>query len=134
MRIKRELWFGLSLMAIILAVTAVFMPWGNLSNGHLGLLMLSLVVVAIMLGFPTAFTLMGMGVIFAWFAYRSGNPDIAVRQTLDLMVQRTYAVTQVFEGSWFSRCTIGSSGEPVGPTWTCSDRSVIPFSADATRS
>ena len=92
MRIKRELWFGLSLMAIILAVTAVFMPWGNLSNGHLGLLMLSLVVVAIMLGFPTAFTLMGMGVFFAWLAYRSGNPDIAVRQTLDLMVQRTYAV------------------------------------------
>ena len=54
--------------------------------------MLSLVVVAIMLGFPTAFTLMGMGVLFTWFAYRSGNPDIAVRQTLDLMVQRTYAV------------------------------------------
>jgi hypothetical protein len=76
----------------ILLVTAIFMPWGNLTNGHLGLLMLSLVVVAIMLGFPTAFTLMGMGVIFAWFAYRSGNPEIAVRQTLDLMVQRAYAV------------------------------------------
>jgi TRAP-type mannitol/chloroaromatic compound transport system permease large subunit len=54
--------------------------------------MLSLVVVAIMLGFPTAFTLMGMGVIFAWIAYRSGNPEIAVRQTLDLMVQRAYSV------------------------------------------
>jgi tripartite ATP-independent transporter DctM subunit len=54
--------------------------------------MLSLVVVAIMLGFPTAFTLMGMGVFFAWLAYRSGNPDIAVRQTLDLMVQRAYSV------------------------------------------
>jgi TRAP-type mannitol/chloroaromatic compound transport system permease large subunit len=54
--------------------------------------MLSLVVVAIMLGFPTAFTLMGMGVFFAWLAYRSGNPEIAVRQTLDLMVQRAYSV------------------------------------------
>ena len=31
--------------------------------------MLSLVVVAIMLGFPTAFTLMGMGMIFTWLAY-----------------------------------------------------------------
>jgi TRAP-type mannitol/chloroaromatic compound transport system permease large subunit len=92
MKIKKDLWFGFSLMAAILLVTAIFMPWGNLSNGHLGLLMLSLVVVAIMLGFPTAFTLMGMGVIFAWFAYRSGNPEIAVRQTLDLMVQRAYAV------------------------------------------
>ena len=36
-----------------------------------------IVVVAIMLGFPTAFTLMGMGMIFAWLAYRSNNPDIA---------------------------------------------------------
>ncbi|MBI2306493.1 MAG: TRAP transporter large permease subunit [Rhodocyclales bacterium] len=89
---KRELWFGLSLMAAILTVTALFMPWSNLSNGHLGLLMLSLVVVAIMLGFPTAFTLMGMGVFFAWLAYRSGNPEIAVQQTLDLMVQRAYSV------------------------------------------
>ena len=54
--------------------------------------MLALIVVAIMLGFPTAFTLMGMGVFFAWLAYRSVNPDIAVRQVLDLMVQRAYAV------------------------------------------
>ena len=41
--------------------------------------MLGLVVVTIMLGFPTAFTLMGMGVFFAWLSYRSVNPDIAVR-------------------------------------------------------
>jgi TRAP-type mannitol/chloroaromatic compound transport system permease large subunit len=68
------------------------MPWTTMHNGHIGLLMLSLVVVAIMLGFPTAFTLMGMGVFFAWLAYRSGNPEIAVRQTLDLMVQRAYSV------------------------------------------
>ncbi len=92
MRIKRELWFGLSLMAVILAVTVIFMPWGNMTNGHLGLLMLSLVVVAIMLGFPTAFTLMGMGVFFAWLAYRSSNPELATTQTLDLMVQRAFSV------------------------------------------
>ncbi len=52
--------------------------------------MLALIVVAIMLGFPTAFTLMGLGTMFAWFAYHSVNPDLAVQQTLDLMVQRTY--------------------------------------------
>jgi TRAP-type mannitol/chloroaromatic compound transport system permease large subunit len=68
------------------------MPWSNMTNGHLGLLMLSLVVVAIMLGFPTAFTLMGMGVFFAWLAYRSGNSEMATRQVLDLMVQRAYSV------------------------------------------
>ncbi|WP_354687053.1 TRAP transporter large permease subunit [Cupriavidus necator] len=60
--------------------------------GHLGLLMLALIVVAIMLGFPTAFTLMGMGVLFSWLAYRIDAPQIAVQQTLDLMVQRAYAV------------------------------------------
>ncbi|MDK9701919.1 MAG: TRAP transporter large permease subunit [Sulfuritalea sp.] len=92
MKIRKELWFGFSLMAAILLVTVIFMPWANMTNGHIGLLMLSLVVVAIMLGFPTAFTLMGMGVFFAWLAYRSGNPDLAVRQTLDLMVQRAYSV------------------------------------------
>ncbi len=89
---KKELRFGFALMAIILIAVAVFMPWGDLTSGHLGLLMLSLVVVAIMLGFPTAFTLMGMGMIFAWLAYRSSSPDIAVTHTLDLMVQRAYGV------------------------------------------
>ena len=89
---RKELRFGLVLMGLIVLTVVVFMPWGNLSNGHLGLLMLALVVVAIMLGFPTAFTLMGMGMIFALFAYLSRDPDKAVGLTLDLMVQRTYAV------------------------------------------
>ena len=90
---RKELWFGFALMAMIVVTTAVMMPppsqW---TNGHLGMLMLSLVVVAIMAGFPTAFTLMGMGVLFAWLAYRSQSPDLAVQQTLDLMVQRAYSV------------------------------------------
>ncbi|HET9350261.1 MAG TPA: TRAP transporter large permease subunit [Burkholderiales bacterium] len=89
---RKELWFGFSLMAIILVAIAVLMPWGSVTNGHLGLLMLALIVVTIMLGFPTAFTLMGMGVFFAWLAYRSVNPQLAVAQVLDLMVQRTYGV------------------------------------------
>jgi TRAP-type mannitol/chloroaromatic compound transport system permease large subunit len=91
--VRKELVFGLSLMAIIVALTVWIMPAPrDMTNEHLGLLMLSLVVVAIMLGFPTAFTLMGMGTLFAWLAYRSGNPQLATQQTLDLMVQRTYAV------------------------------------------
>src|SRR2546421_2105490 len=79
-------------MAIIVGSILVFTPWGHLTNGHLGLIMLALIVVAIMLGYPTAFTLMGLGVFFAWLAYRSVNPDIAMGQTLDLMVQRSYGV------------------------------------------
>ena len=92
MKLRKELWFGFSLMAMILLTIVVFMPWTNLTNGHIGLLMLALIVVAIMLGFPTAFTLMGMGVFFAWLYYRGINPALATQQVLDLMVQRTYGV------------------------------------------
>jgi TRAP-type mannitol/chloroaromatic compound transport system permease large subunit len=93
MKIRRELWFGLSLMALIIGSILVFWPWGEpIRQGHLGLLMLALIVVGIMLGFPTAFTLMGMGVFFSWLAYRAVNPDLAVAQVLDLFVQRSYGV------------------------------------------
>ncbi|HEY6086878.1 MAG TPA: TRAP transporter large permease subunit [Burkholderiaceae bacterium] len=97
---RKELWFGFALMAIILAAVVTFTPWAGFVDGHLGhddlgalgLLMLGLIVVAIMLGFPTAFTLMGMGVFFGWIAYRSVNPALATQQILDLMVQRAYSV------------------------------------------
>ena len=78
--------------AVVTAVFVLLPSPADMSNGHLGLLMLALIVVAIMLGFPTAFTLMGMGMMFAWIAYRSQNPDLAVQQTLDLMVPRAYSV------------------------------------------
>jgi TRAP-type mannitol/chloroaromatic compound transport system permease large subunit len=90
---RKEVWFGLSIMAAVVIALFVMMPSPEqMTNGHLGLLMLALIVVAIMLGFPTAFTLMGLGTMFAWFAYYSANPDLAVQQTLDLMVQRAYWV------------------------------------------
>ncbi len=90
---RKEVWFGLSIMAMVVIAVFVLMPApSQMTNGHMGLLMLALVVVAIMLGFPTAFTLMGMGVIFAWLAYHGADPNTATRQTLDLMVQRAYAV------------------------------------------
>ncbi len=90
---RKEIWFGLSIMAAVVIAVFTLMPAPSaMTNGHLGLLMLALIVVAIMLGFPTAFTLMGMGVIFAWLAYRAQSPGLAVQQTLDLMVQRAYSV------------------------------------------
>jgi TRAP-type mannitol/chloroaromatic compound transport system permease large subunit len=95
MTIRKELWFGFTLMAIIIAGTAVMMLSAEpITNGHYGLMMLALVVVAIMLGFPTAFTLMGMGMLFTYFAYHSGGQTVggAVTQTLDLMVQRAFSV------------------------------------------
>ncbi|WP_298233267.1 TRAP transporter large permease subunit, partial [uncultured Azohydromonas sp.] len=88
MKMRKELWFGFSLMAIIIAgAAAMLLGAERITNGHIGLLMLSLVVVAIMLGFPTAFTLMGMGMVFTWLAYER---DTA--RTLDLMVQSAYKV------------------------------------------
>jgi TRAP-type mannitol/chloroaromatic compound transport system permease large subunit len=100
MKLRKELWFGYTLMAIIVIVLVALTPWAHLFDGHLdkedlgtlGLIMLALIVVTIMLGFPTAFTLMGMGVFFSWLAYYSVNPKLAVQQTLDLFVQRTYGV------------------------------------------
>jgi TRAP-type mannitol/chloroaromatic compound transport system permease large subunit len=92
MKLRKELWFGFSLMAAIIIPVIVLMPWGNLTNGHLGLMMLALICVGIMLGFPTAFTLMGMGVFFGWLAYRSVDPATAGQRILDMFVQRTYGV------------------------------------------
>lgn len=87
-KIRKELWFGFVLMALILAGVAVLLLSAEqVTRGHLGLLMLSLVVVAIMLGFPTAFTLMGMGMIFTWLAY-----DRDTGKTLTLMVQSAFKV------------------------------------------
>jgi TRAP-type mannitol/chloroaromatic compound transport system permease large subunit len=89
---RKELLFGFSIMAAVVVATAILLPWGNIESGHMGLLMLSLVVVAIMLGFPTAFTLMGMGMIFTFIAYSFADPNLALNNTLSLMVQRAYAV------------------------------------------
>ncbi len=88
MKIRKELWFGFILMALIIAGTAVMLLMApTITNGHLGLMMLALVVVAIMLGFPTAFTLMGMGMIFTWIAYEEDTS-----KTLTLMVQAAFKV------------------------------------------
>src|SRR3972149_3605133 len=38
MKLRKELWFGFSLMAIVVIAILVLMPWGNLANGHMGLL------------------------------------------------------------------------------------------------
>jgi TRAP-type mannitol/chloroaromatic compound transport system permease large subunit len=88
MKLRKELWFGFGLMGLIGAgALTMLLSAPVITNGHIGLLMLSLVVVAIMLGFPTAFTLMGMGMLFTWIAYEENTT-----KTLDLMVQSAYKV------------------------------------------
>ncbi|MBC7584791.1 TRAP transporter large permease subunit [Tardiphaga sp. vice352] len=61
-----------------------------MSDPALGLLMLGLIVVVIMMGFPTAFTLMGLGMFFGFFAYHRADQPWADNHIFDLMVQRTY--------------------------------------------
>jgi TRAP-type mannitol/chloroaromatic compound transport system permease large subunit len=63
-----------------------------MSDPLLGLIMLGLIVAAIMMGFPTAFTLMGVGMIFGYLAF--WNPALPwwENRIFDLMVQRTYGV------------------------------------------
>jgi TRAP-type mannitol/chloroaromatic compound transport system permease large subunit len=62
------------------------------SDPALGLTMLGLIVIAIMMGFPTAFTLMGLGMLFGYLAFWNPSSHWYDNQVFDLMVQRTYGV------------------------------------------
>jgi TRAP-type mannitol/chloroaromatic compound transport system permease large subunit len=61
-----------------------------ISNAALGLTMLALIVVVIMLGFPTAFTLMGLGIMFGWVAFYDPSVHFWDNKIFDLMVQRAF--------------------------------------------
>jgi len=61
-----------------------------MSDPALGLLMLCLIVVVIVMGFPTAFTLMGLGMFFGYIAFYDPTQLFTDNKVFDLMVQRTY--------------------------------------------
>ena len=61
-----------------------------MSNPALGLTMLCLIVVVIMLGFPTAFTLMGLGMMFGFVAFYDPAQHFWNNRVFDLMVQRAF--------------------------------------------
>jgi len=61
-----------------------------MSDPALGLLMLCLIVVVIMMGFPTAFTLMGLGIVFGYIAFYEPGQLFTDNKVFELMVQRTY--------------------------------------------
>ena len=64
----------------------------TMSDPALGLTMLGLIVIAIMMGFPTAFTLMGLGMLFGFLAFWTPSQHWYDNRVFDLMVQRTYGV------------------------------------------
>ncbi|MES2250462.1 MAG: TRAP transporter large permease subunit [Pseudomonadota bacterium] len=61
-----------------------------MSEPALGLLMLGLIVFVIMLGFPTAFTLMGLGMFFGFIAFYDPASPWLDNKVFDLMVQRAF--------------------------------------------
>ena len=61
-----------------------------MSDPALGLLMLCLIIVVIMMGFPTAFTLMGLGMAFGFTAFYDPSQPWLDNRVFNLMVQRTY--------------------------------------------
>ncbi|HKZ08176.1 MAG TPA: TRAP transporter large permease subunit [Methylomirabilota bacterium] len=63
-----------------------------MSDPYLGLAMLGLIVVAIMMGFPTAFTLMGLGMVFGYVAFFNPGQHWWENRAFDLIVQRAYGV------------------------------------------
>ena len=61
-----------------------------MSDPALGLLMLTLIVIVIMMGFPTAFTLMGLGMFFGYIAFYDASHPWFDNRVFDLIVERTY--------------------------------------------
>ena len=61
-----------------------------MSSPYLGLTMLLLIVAAIMMGFPTAFTMMGLGMIFGYVVFFRPEHHWLQNEVFDLFVQRTF--------------------------------------------
>ena len=85
--------FGLVFLALaIAAILLLLLVPEQITRGHLGLLMLGLIVVAILLGFPTAFTLMGLGMVFGFIAFYRPGQAFFSSPIFDQMVLRTFGV------------------------------------------
>ena len=69
-----------------------------MTDPQVAILMLSLFIVLVLLGFPIAFTLVAMGVAFGYYAYYTGAPesfaDIFNNNIFYLLNQNTYSVME----------------------------------------
>jgi TRAP-type mannitol/chloroaromatic compound transport system permease large subunit len=66
----------------------------ELSNPEIAILMMSLFLFAVLLGFPIAFTLLAMGVGFGYYAYfdPSRMDHLLDNRIFSLLVQNTYTI------------------------------------------
>ena len=70
-----------------------------MTNPEVAILMLSLFIVLVLLGFPVAFTLLAMGVAFGYYAYFDADSietivDVFDNKIFYLLNQNTYSVME----------------------------------------
>ena len=63
-----------------------------MSPGIIALIMLGILVITIMIGFPVAFTMMALGVAFGYYAYYIPDQAILDNRVFFLLTQNTYGV------------------------------------------
>jgi TRAP-type mannitol/chloroaromatic compound transport system permease large subunit len=63
-----------------------------MTDPQIGISMLALFIVMISLGFPIAFTLMGMGVSFGFYAYYVPGQELFANRVFTLLVQKSFDV------------------------------------------
>ncbi|MGH8709344.1 MAG: TRAP transporter large permease subunit, partial [Burkholderiales bacterium] len=63
-----------------------------MSPGIIALIMLGILVVTIMIGFPVAFTMMALGVAFGYYAYFLPDQAFFDNRVFFLLTQNTYGV------------------------------------------
>jgi tripartite ATP-independent transporter DctM subunit len=84
---------GFGAIALILLAYILFLPPpSQITNAHLGMVMLGVIVAAILLGFPIAFTLIGLGILFGIVAFHQPGMALLDNPIFDNMVLRTYGV------------------------------------------
>jgi len=84
---------GFGVLGLILVAYLLFLPPpSQITNAHMGMVMLGLIVAAILLGFPIAFTLMGLGILFGMYAFWRPGVPLSENPVFDQMVLRTYGV------------------------------------------
>ena len=87
----RTIGFGI-IGLIILGYILFLPPPSQITNEHLGMVMLGVIIASILLGFPIAFTLIGLGIIFGVIAFYRPGVSLLDNPVFDNMVLRTYGV------------------------------------------
>ncbi len=84
---------GFSIVGLVVLAYILFLPPpSQITHPHLAMVMLGMIICSIIFGFPIAFTLIGLGMLFGFIAF--GKPGIPFLENpvFATMVNRTYGV------------------------------------------